>query len=69
MRQARAARLLPYTPHASRFRDEGIFEYALRSALGTAVMAQMRHVYLVSSGEVPSWLPSALGLAQGAWPG
>jgi len=68
MRQAREAKLLPYTPHASRFRDEGIFEYVLRSALGSAVMAQFRHVHLVTSGEIPSWLPSALGLPAGAWP-
>ena len=40
LRHARETKLLPYTPHASRFRDEGIFEYVLRSALGAAAMAE-----------------------------
>ena len=68
LQHAREAKLLPYAPHVSRFRDEGIFEYALRSALGAAVMTQIRHVHLVTSGEIPIWLPSALGITPGAWP-
>ena len=53
----RAGRL-PYDPHAARYRDDGLFQYSLLSLLQSeALMASVRHVYVVSSGEIPSFLP------------
>ena len=50
---------LPYRAHSSRFRDDGLLEFALRSLLAAdALMSTVRHVYIVTSGEIPSWLPS-----------
>ena len=58
LKRAQSSKLLQYRPHTSRFRDEGIFEYALRSLLrARRLMARVRHVYIVTAGEVPSWLP------------
>ena len=50
---------LPYRPHASRYRDDGLLQYSLRSLFQSdALMSRVRHVYIVSSGEVPSFLPA-----------
>ena len=50
---------LPYRPHDSRYRDDGLFEYAVRSLLAAdGLMPSVRHVYIVTSGELPSWLPT-----------
>ena len=58
LKRAQSSKLLQYRPHTSRFRDEGVFEYALRSLLrARRLMARVRHVYIVTAGEVPSWLP------------
>lgn len=55
---ASAAGQLPYRAHASRFRDDGLLEYALRSLLAAkGLMTSIRNVYIVTSGEIPSWLP------------
>ena len=52
---------LPYRPHASRFRDDGLLQFALRSLLQSdALMRSVRHVYIVSSGEVPWFLRDEL---------
>ena len=55
LKRAQSSKLLQYRPHTSRFRDEGVFEYALRSLLrARRLMARVRHVYIVTAGEVPS---------------
>jgi hypothetical protein len=52
------ADVLPYRPHSSRFRDDGLFEFALRSLLvADGLMRSVRNVYIVTSGEIPSFLP------------
>ena len=54
---AMASKTLPYRPHASRFRDDGLFQYAIRSLLAAdGLTASVRHIYVVTSGEIPTWL-------------
>ncbi len=59
--------LLPYRPHSSRFRDDGLLQYALRSLLtAERLVSSVRHVYLLTSGEIPSWLPADLRALDGS---
>ena len=59
LRKATSEGRLPYEPDVSRYRDDGLLQYSLRSLLqADALMRSVRHVYIVSSGEVPSFLPA-----------
>ena len=59
LRKATSEGRLPYAPDVSRYRDDGLLQYSLRSLLqADALMRSVRHVYIVSSGEVPSFLPA-----------
>ena len=44
-----------YRPHAARFRDEGLLQYAVLSLLANErMMAKVRHIYVLTSGEIPT---------------
>ena len=59
LRKATSEGRLPYAPDVSRYRDDGLLQFSLRSLLqADALMRSVRHVYIVSSGEVPSFLPA-----------
>ncbi|KAL1520015.1 hypothetical protein AB1Y20_023495 [Prymnesium parvum] len=54
---ARRARQLPYEPHAARYRDDGLLQYAVLSLLSAPrLVGALRHVYVVTSGEVPAFV-------------
>ena len=57
LQRARTDNTLPYRPHAARYRDDGLFQFALRSLLAAQLVRSVRHVYIVTSGEIPSFLP------------
>ena len=48
-------------PHAARVRDDGTFQFAVRSLLQSKLMMSIRNVYIVTSGEVPRWLTPWFG--------
>ena len=51
---AMASKTLPYRPHASRFRDDGLFQYAIRSLLAAdGLTASVRHIYICHLGRDP----------------
>lgn len=46
---------LRYLPHAARFRDDGLLQYAVLSLIrSTNLLASVRNVYIVTSGEIPT---------------
>lgn len=46
---------LPYTPHSARFREDGLLQYAVLYLLSNdKLMASVRHVYILTSGEMPT---------------
>ena len=58
LENARAQKRLPYNPHVARYRDDGLFEFALRSLLAAELVRSVRNVYIVTGGEIPSFLPA-----------
>lgn len=62
MEDAVRRKLIAHKPHFRRVRDDGTFEFALRSVLQKRRLeAIIRNVYIVTSGELPSWLLPWLG--------
>ena len=56
---------LAYRPHVARFREDGLLEFAVRSLLSAkALLRSVRHIYLVTAGQVPVWLEPYLGSPQ-----
>ena len=69
MEEALRQKAIIRKPHIKRVRDDGTFEFALRSVLRARQLeAVIRNVYIVTSGELPSWLLPWLGdVPSGVW--
>ena len=60
--EAVAKKVIRQRPHNKRVRDDGTFQFAIRSVLQAPKLeAAIRNVYVVTSGEVPPWLLPWLG--------
>ena len=57
LQRAKDTDMLPYRPHDARYRDDGLFQFALRSLLAAQLVQNVRNVYIITSGEIPTFLP------------